>query len=89
MVSHFLSQANIGQMDTPKELWKMITGNMALIQVRRGRGIFTAGASPALTGVGGSNSWVLLFAVSILCLMRRKWHLCGPAGWTGCFHAGF
>uniref|UniRef100_A0A8C3EG05 Solute carrier family 41 member n=1 Tax=Corvus moneduloides TaxID=1196302 RepID=A0A8C3EG05_CORMO len=27
-------QANIGQMDTPKELWKMITGNMALIQVQ-------------------------------------------------------
>ncbi|NWZ85945.1 S41A1 protein, partial [Poecile atricapillus] len=26
--------ANIGQMDTPKELWKMITGNMALIQVQ-------------------------------------------------------
>lgn len=32
-----LSQANIGQMDTPKELWKMITGNMALIQVRKRR----------------------------------------------------
>uniref|UniRef100_A0A8D0BSH7 Solute carrier family 41 member n=1 Tax=Salvator merianae TaxID=96440 RepID=A0A8D0BSH7_SALMN len=27
-------QANIGQMDTAKELWKMITGNMALIQVQ-------------------------------------------------------
>uniref|UniRef100_A0A8C5UFC3 Solute carrier family 41 member n=1 Tax=Malurus cyaneus samueli TaxID=2593467 RepID=A0A8C5UFC3_9PASS len=31
---NFLLQANIGQMDTPKELWKMITGNMALIQVQ-------------------------------------------------------
>lgn len=30
-----LSQANIGHMDTPKELWRMITGNMALIQVRQ------------------------------------------------------
>lgn len=29
-----LSQANIGHMDTPTELWRMITGNMALIQVR-------------------------------------------------------
>ncbi|EPQ20686.1 Solute carrier family 41 member 1 [Myotis brandtii] len=29
-----LSQANIGHMDTPKELWRMITGNMALIQVQ-------------------------------------------------------
>ncbi|XP_054323492.1 solute carrier family 41 member 1 isoform X2 [Pongo pygmaeus] len=27
-------QANIGHMDTPKELWRMITGNMALIQVQ-------------------------------------------------------
>lgn len=32
-----LSQANIGHMDTPKELWRMITGNMALIQVRKQR----------------------------------------------------
>lgn len=29
----FSFQANIGQMDTSKELWRMITGNMALIQV--------------------------------------------------------
>lgn len=27
-------QANIGQMDTAKEMWKMIMGNLALIQVR-------------------------------------------------------
>ncbi|KAG8518093.1 Solute carrier family 41 member 1, partial [Galemys pyrenaicus] len=26
--------ANIGHMDTPRELWRMITGNMALIQVQ-------------------------------------------------------
>ncbi|NXI12098.1 S41A1 protein, partial [Irena cyanogastra] len=34
MGSDFLLQANIGQMDAPKELWKMVTGNMALIQVQ-------------------------------------------------------
>jgi len=26
-------QANIGQMDTAKDMWKMIMGNLALIQV--------------------------------------------------------
>lgn len=39
-----LSQANIGHMDTPKELWRLITGNMALIQVRE-QGPETAGLS--------------------------------------------
>lgn len=29
-----LFQANIGQMDTAKDMWKMIMGNLALIQVK-------------------------------------------------------
>lgn len=31
--SFFVPQANIGQMDTAKDMWKMIMGNLALIQV--------------------------------------------------------
>lgn len=30
----WLFQANIGQMDTTKDMWKMIMGNLALIQVK-------------------------------------------------------
>lgn len=33
MYSCLSFQANIGQMDTAKDMWKMIMGNLALIQV--------------------------------------------------------
>ncbi|XP_071434903.1 solute carrier family 41 member 1 isoform X2 [Pithys albifrons albifrons] len=34
LASRLSTAANIGQMDTPKEFWKMITGNMALLLVQ-------------------------------------------------------
>ncbi|NWT76074.1 S41A1 protein, partial [Prunella himalayana] len=77
-VPHSLLQANIGQMDTPKELWKMITGNMALIQVSRGKGSVDSWGDKnnkyswdkANFGkCGGFKCLVLLFAVNILCMI--------------------
>lgn len=59
-------------MDTPKELWKMITGNMALIQVRTGKGNIYSWGKPNFGSVGGLSAWVLLFSVNVLCLMGRQ-----------------
>lgn len=82
-------------MDTPKELWKMITGNMALIQVRTGKGNIYSWGKPNFGSVGGFKC--LGFAVQCQCSVSdgeagdtsvSHSHV-GPAGWTGCFHAGF
>jgi solute carrier family 41 len=34
LASRLSTQANLGHMDTPKQQWSMIVGNLTLIQVR-------------------------------------------------------
>jgi solute carrier family 41 len=34
LASRLSTQANLGRMDTPKQQWSMIVGNLTLIQVR-------------------------------------------------------
>ncbi|XP_042318309.1 solute carrier family 41 member 1 isoform X3 [Sceloporus undulatus] len=66
LASRLSTAANIGQMDTPKELWKMIIGNMALIQVQATVVGFLASIAAVVFGWIPDGHFIMSHAV-LLC----------------------